>query len=296
MEQETLLQKIDNYLATQKPRHSLAWRIDIERRIILLNSNFPEQHIRKTHRELMEEMIETAKRNTRSRFTEYSTERIEDIVNDALVRWLNYFNGDVGIEGAFSNLCIQAEISEDFNTESPILSTENAIDDSGQELLDKDNKQVKVEIRATTKRTDFIEKQKEAEETNDDEIAEPKKDDIDDTLHSLSNGQNKAEEEQQSKGFDILSRDNRILNAKIYDDVRLKFEEEEEKAKPKKVKTGTNANRIKTAEIIFRHYELKDSAASQGINTAPVIAERFIPQTDFVNDINKGTRWNGFYT
>lgn len=296
MANETLEQKVQNYLDTQKPKHSVAWRTEIVRRINAIESNFPEQHIRPTHRDLFNEMIADGKNHVKKSFTEYSAERIEDIVFNALEYWTEKFDGDRGIEGYFLNeICIPKFISKDFVDESPSLGKEDAIDDSGNKILNKKGKTQRNVIRATTIRTDYIEKNTDSKE-DDDERAINLNTNIETKIFQKADAQKDEEPNKPHKAFDILSREQKLMNAAEYDKVRLKTDKASKGKKKIKVDEDYDNKRMRATEILNRYYLLKDVAKYHGVHTNADYAKRFNPTQEFINEINNDSQWNGIST
>jgi len=292
MNNRLLRRKIEEFLDNQHPRHSLDWLDKIETRILQLESEYPEQHIRRIHFLMISELINEGRRYLRHQFNNYSVQKNEDIVNEAFVNWAIYYNPDHGNESTYLIKCIISANAEDFNNENPILGRERARDEFGNEIFDDSGKPVWIALRATTIKTDFTEIVKINEDVEE-SLAIKEEADFKSSLPTEDN--DGISETTIVNDFSILSRANKILIAKKYDKSRFKTGADNNITKKKKVAERKKIVIMSTAEIVYRHFLLKEAAIDNGRHNTPKISERFTPKKEFIESIKPSRPWNGIY-
>lgn len=278
---DDLSKKIKEYLDTQKPEFSVAWSAEIMERAQTLGASYPAQHIRSIHKEMFLEMVGEGRSYLTYHFPNLEPWLVDDIMQDALTKWMLYFNPQKNLERQFFKICVSTANIDEFNKENPVIGHEEVVDDEGRALVNESGSVVKKNFRA----------KKVSLETFSSDTREP--DEVDGEIFDATNlATFEAGDyfefpmaDYESNDPEALSRANRLVRLMEYDDLRNRSETKPLKAKKKKTGLRTEP-KLTSSQILYRYYLLKNVVFEKETDRVPTISARLIPRKAFINSIS----------
>jgi pyrimidine deaminase RibD-like protein len=281
MEEKNLREKINEFLETQTPKFSQAWGDEIQGRLSEFETSYATQHIRSMHNRLLTEMLAEGKGHLFKHFPNLEVERVEDILQEAMAKWIRYFNPEKNGERQFFKVCVISANIDEYNKENPVTNREVIVDSEGQQIIGKSGKPLINQIRAKRISTDFYKIENDDPEETDDSFYH-----LVELATSGANSNFDSDSDQKlSDDFETLSRANRLLIAMAYDDRRNGSEAKLSNLKKKKLKPNVDA-KITTAQLLYRYYLLKNLVTENGVGKMPHISGRLIPKQAFIDSIS----------
>lgn len=144
----------DDFFESQKNNFSEGWKIELMQRLSRLKNDNVRQYIEILHNDMILEMQNKGKYKLRQKFPNYSTDDIQDILQDAFIRWYNSFDSKKAEniknpEHHWFLICTATAQITWYHRQNPTIDKIIKFEENGSEILDKDGKILLEELKAS---------------------------------------------------------------------------------------------------------------------------------------------------
>ncbi|MBN1185156.1 MAG: hypothetical protein JXB49_22915 [Bacteroidales bacterium] len=147
--------EFDDFFAAKPITFSERWKTELRNRFLRLNEKNTRQYLGPIHDAMLQEMLFIGKRWLRSKFTNYKTEDIEDISQEAFIKWHSSFDATKASNAEFPEhhwflLCTSTAQIDWYHKQNPtITSNVVQLDENGNPILDEAGKEILQKIKAS---------------------------------------------------------------------------------------------------------------------------------------------------
>lgn len=163
----------DDFFSAKPITFSEKWKTELTQRFLRLKEKNTRQYIGTLHDAMIQEMVDVGKRWLRGKFSNYKTEDIEDITQDAFIKWHSSFDATKATTAEFPEhhwflLCTSTAQIDWYHKHNPTITTIVVqLDENGNPILDEGGKEMLEKIKAS-----FVSFPDNANDSSDDESEE----------------------------------------------------------------------------------------------------------------------------
>lgn len=147
--------ELDDFFAAKPILFSEKWKTELANRFLRLKEKSTRQYLGTLHDAMIQEMLNVGKRWLRAKFSNYTTEDINDITQDAFIKWHSSFDATKATTAEFPEhhwflLCTSTAQIDWYHKQNPTITTNVAqLDENGNPILDDAGKEMLEKIKAT---------------------------------------------------------------------------------------------------------------------------------------------------
>jgi tRNA(Arg) A34 adenosine deaminase TadA/DNA-directed RNA polymerase specialized sigma24 family protein len=145
----------DDFFTAKPITFSERWKTELRNRFLRLKEKNTRQYLGTLHDAMIQEMLGVGKRWLRGKFTNYKTEDIEDISQDAFIKWQSSFDASKALSAEFPEyhwflLCTSTAQIDWYHKQNPTITTNVVqLDENGNPILDESGKEILKKIKAS---------------------------------------------------------------------------------------------------------------------------------------------------
>jgi tRNA(Arg) A34 adenosine deaminase TadA/DNA-directed RNA polymerase specialized sigma24 family protein len=146
--------EFDDFFAAKPITFSERWKMELKNRLERLKEKNTRQYLGSLHEHMIREMRDTGKRMLRGKFSDYKAEDIEDILQDAFIKWQSSFDATKASTAEFPEhhwflLCTSTAQIDWYHKQNPTINTNVVLlDETGFPLLDESGKAMHKKTKA----------------------------------------------------------------------------------------------------------------------------------------------------
>lgn len=165
--------EFDDFFASKPILFSEKWKTELAQRFLRLKEKNTRQFLGTLHDDMIQEMQDIGKRWLRGKFSKYEIEDIEDILQDAFIKWHSSFDATKATTAEFPEhhwflLCTYTAQIDWYHKQNPTITTNTIqLDENGNPVLDESGKEMLEKIKAT-----FVSFPDNANDSSDDDNEE----------------------------------------------------------------------------------------------------------------------------
>lgn len=203
--------EFDDFFASKPIRFSEKWKTELAQRFLRLKEKNTRQYIGTLHDAMIQELVDLGKRWLRGKFYNYRAEDIEDITQDAFIKWHSSFDATKATTAEFPEhhwfwLCTSAAQIDWYHKHNPTITINVVqLDENGYSILDEEGTEMLKKVKAS-----FISLPNTANYTSDDEREESEPIDKakadSEEISELTTDEITENEEEQTKLIDLAGK------------------------------------------------------------------------------------------
>lgn len=200
--------EFDDFFAAKPILFSERWKTELANRFLRLKEKNTRQYLSTLHDAMIQEMLDVGKRWLRGKFSNYTTEDINDITQDAFIKWYRSFDAAKAKTAEFPEhhwflLCTSTAQIDWHHKQNPTISTNVAqLDENGNPILDDAGKELLEKLKITF--VSFPDNANDSSEDDSEELEPIQKSKTDSEKISELAADEKADNEEKSDDLIIL--------------------------------------------------------------------------------------------
>lgn len=145
--------EFEDFFSAKSIKFSEKWKEELKNRFLKLKVLNTRQFLGPIHDSMISEMQDEGKRWLRNRFTNYSSEDIKDITQDAFIKWKSFDETKARTDGFpeydWFLRCTKNAQADWYHKQNPTIATNVVqLDENGNPILDKSGKEMQKKIKA----------------------------------------------------------------------------------------------------------------------------------------------------